>query len=70
MLGRQDGRDVILSGRITKVHFLGSVIRISVEVAGQTVSLDTFNRPDMPPPSIGSTVEVSVSENDLLVLAA
>jgi putative spermidine/putrescine transport system ATP-binding protein len=68
-LGRQEGRNVALSGRIAEVHFLGSVIRIRVDVAGQSVSLDTFNRPDAPPPVVGSTAEISVSENDLLVLS-
>lgn len=68
-LGRHEGRNVVLSGRIAEVHFLGSVIRIRVEVAGNTVSLDIFNRPDAPPPAVGSVVEISVSENDLLVLS-
>jgi putative spermidine/putrescine transport system ATP-binding protein len=68
-LGRQEGRNVVLSGRIAEVHFLGSVIRIRVDVAGQSVSLDTFNRPDAPPPVVGSAVEISVSENDLLILS-
>jgi putative spermidine/putrescine transport system ATP-binding protein len=66
--GRREGRDVVLSGTVAEVHFLGSVIRMRVEVAGQSVSLDTFNRPDAPPPAIGSAVEISVSERDLLVL--
>jgi putative spermidine/putrescine transport system ATP-binding protein len=52
------------------VHFLGSVIRIRVMVAGQAVLLDTFNQPDTPPPEVGSEIEISVCENDLLVLAA
>ncbi len=69
-LGRRRECDVVLSGRIVEVHFLGSVIRIRVMVADQIVSLDTFNQPDMPPPAIGSDVEISVSERDLLVLAA
>jgi putative spermidine/putrescine transport system ATP-binding protein len=69
-LGRQDGRGVVLPGRIVDVHFLGSVIRIRVMVAGQAVLLDTFNQPDTPPPVIGTEIEISVCENDLLVLAA
>jgi putative spermidine/putrescine transport system ATP-binding protein len=69
-LGRQEGRDVVLSGRIAEVHFLGSVIRIRVNVGDHVVSLDTFNRPDAPPPAVGSTAEISLSEQDLLVLAA
>jgi putative spermidine/putrescine transport system ATP-binding protein len=69
-LGRRSGHGVVLSGRIAEVHFLGSVIRIRVNVGDQTVSLDTFNRPDAPPPAVGEAIEVSVSERDLLVLAA
>jgi putative spermidine/putrescine transport system ATP-binding protein len=69
-LGRQEGRGVVLAGRIAEVHFLGSVIRVRVTVGEHLVSLDTFNRPDAPPPEVGSPVEISVSERDLLVLAA
>ncbi|MNY74853.1 TOBE domain protein [compost metagenome] len=69
-LGRTEGNDVVLSGRIAEVHFLGSVIRIRVTVGGQNLSLDTFNRPDRPPPAVGAPVEVSISDRDLLVLAA
>ncbi len=69
-LGRSEGRDVVLSGRIAEVHFLGSVIRIRVAVGGQILSLDTFNQPDRPPPAVGAAVEVSIAHRDLLVLAA
>ncbi|MET2828914.1 TOBE domain-containing protein [Mesorhizobium shangrilense] len=69
-LGRRDGHGVVLAGRIAGVHFLGSVIRVRVSVGEHVVSLDTFNRPDAPPPEVGSPVEISVSERDLLVLAA
>ncbi|MGN6580441.1 MAG: ABC transporter ATP-binding protein [Bordetella sp.] len=69
-LGRREGREVVFPGRIIDVHFLGSVIRIRVMVAGQVVLLDTFNQPDTPPPVVNSEVEISVCENDLLVLAA
>ncbi len=68
-LGRREGHGIVLSGRIADVNFLGSVIRIRVNVGGSLVSLDTFNRPDLPPPAVGSTAEISVSERDLLVLA-
>ncbi|OOG69197.1 Spermidine/putrescine import ATP-binding protein PotA [Ensifer sp. M14] len=69
-LGRTEGHDVVFSGRIAEVHFLGSVIRIRVAIGGQVISLDTFNQPDRPPPDIGAPVEVSISDRDLLVLAA
>ena len=69
-LGRREGHGIVLAGRIAEVHFLGSVIRVRVAVGEHVVSLDTFNRPDAPPPEVGSPVEISVSERDLLVLAA
>ncbi|MFB9794451.1 ABC transporter ATP-binding protein [Shinella granuli] len=69
-LGRAEGHDIVLPGRIAEVHFLGAVIRIRVMVGGQLLSLDTFNRPGRPPPAVGAPVEVSLSDRDLLVLAA
>ncbi|MGD9479318.1 ABC transporter ATP-binding protein [Shinella sp. G-2] len=69
-LGRAEGHDVVLAGRIAEVHFLGSVIRIRVMVGDQSLSLDTFNQPDRPPPAVGAAVEVSICDRDLLVLAA
>ncbi|MEO9167865.1 MAG: ABC transporter ATP-binding protein [Aestuariivirga sp.] len=68
-LGRKPGREIVLKGRITEVHFFGSVIRIRIDIGGNIVSLDTFNTPDTPPPAIGSVAEISVAERDLLVLA-
>ncbi|MFP5480301.1 MAG: ABC transporter ATP-binding protein, partial [Alphaproteobacteria bacterium] len=51
-LGRAEGREVVLPARIEEVHFLGSVIRVRANVAGTVVALDTFNRPDQPPPPL------------------
>ena len=67
-LGRGEGREVVLPATIEEVHFLGSVIRLRANVAGTRVSLDTFNRADMPPPAIGSAVEISLSARDAIVL--
>ncbi|TMV91838.1 ABC transporter ATP-binding protein [Thioclava sp. BHET1] len=67
-LGRKPGRDTILKGRLAEVHFLGSTIRMRVDVDGTLISLDTFNTPDTPPPRIGDAVELSLAERDLLVL--
>ncbi|PWR18311.1 ABC transporter ATP-binding protein [Zavarzinia compransoris] len=69
-LGRREGSDIILSGHVAEMNFLGSVIRIRVSIAGQFVSLDTFNQPDCPPPAVGTPVEVSLSGRDLLVMTA
>ncbi len=69
-LGRQPGADIVLPAVIREVHFLGSVIRLTTEAGGTRVALDTFNRPDTPPPEIGETVELSLSSGDLIRLGA
>jgi len=68
-LGADPSRDVALTGRIDQVHFLGSVIRVMADVGGQRVSLDTFNRPDAPPPLVGDRVDLAASGRDFIVLA-
>ncbi|ESY88494.1 MULTISPECIES: ABC transporter ATP-binding protein [Mesorhizobium] len=67
-LGRQPGRDSSLTGEISEVHFLGSVIRVRVGIGGNTVSLDTFNNSATPPPAVGEKAEISFSSSDMLVL--
>jgi putative spermidine/putrescine transport system ATP-binding protein len=67
-LGRLPDAEALLTARVTDVHFMGSVIRLKAEMAGAAVSLDTFNRPDTPPPVVGSEVEVSLSGRDFIVL--
>ena len=67
-LGRGPGREVILPATVREVHFMGSVIRIKAEAAGTTVSLDTFNRPDTPPPAVGQATEISLSAQDFILL--
>jgi putative spermidine/putrescine transport system ATP-binding protein len=67
-LGRQAGRDATLGGEISEVSFLGSVIRVRVGLGKEAVSLDTFNSPASPPPTVGEKAEISVSPEDVLVL--
>ena len=69
-LGREDGREVVLPATIEAVHFLGSVIRVNARAAGTMVALDTFNRPDQPPPPLGSTAEISFAARDVILLPA
>ncbi len=69
-LGRAEGRDTVLPGTITDVHFMGSVIRVTADVAGMRVALDTFNRADTPPPPVGAVVDLSVAARDFVVLGA
>jgi putative spermidine/putrescine transport system ATP-binding protein len=44
------------------------VIRVRTRVAETVVALDTFNRPDQPPPPIGSAAEISFAARDLILL--
>jgi putative spermidine/putrescine transport system ATP-binding protein len=67
-LGRADGREVVLPATIEEVHFLGSVIRVRVRVGDTVVALDTFNRPDQPPPPVGSATEISFAASDVILL--
>ncbi len=67
-LGRCDTHEATLPARIEDVHFMGSIIRLRVMMAGVSVSLDTFNRPDMPTPLPGSMIEVSLSGKQAIVL--
>ncbi len=69
-LGRVDGRETVLTGQISQVNFMGSIIRVTAMVGGTAVTLDTFNRPDTPPPPVGSNVDISVAARDFIVLEA
>lgn len=62
------GREVVLPATIDQVHFLGSVIRVRARVAGTVVALDRFNRPDQPPPPVGSATEISFAASDVILL--
>jgi putative spermidine/putrescine transport system ATP-binding protein len=69
-LGRASGREIVLPATAHSVEFMGSVIRVRAEAAGQTFLLDTFNRPDTPPPQPGEPVEISFSGRDVIVIGA
>jgi putative spermidine/putrescine transport system ATP-binding protein len=57
-----------LQGTIRSVDFLGSVIRIRVEVGNKLLSLDTFNRPSRELPAEGQAVAVAFGPDEVLVL--
>ena len=69
-LGRAEGADVVLHGKVRDVSFLGSVMRVRVGLDRQVVSLDMFNRTGVRPPAIGDAVEVGFAGADVLVMAA
>lgn len=60
--------DVTLKGTIADVSFLGSVVRLRVDLNGTLVSIDTFNN-QAAPPQRGETVDIHLASRDLLVLS-
>lgn len=63
-------RDVSLSGKVSEVAFLGSVIRLKVDLGGDLVSVDTFNDQRTPPPAMGTPVQLGIARSDILLLGA
>jgi len=60
--------DTALVGAVTSSHFLGSVIRTRLDVAGTVISFDTFNDPNTKPPAVGDHVTLRFAANDLLII--
>ena len=67
-LGKPNGQDIVLNGKVTEVSFLGSVIRLRVDLGHSSLSLDTFNDQHTPPPVLDQQVQVSMSSSDILIL--
>jgi len=68
-LANGHARDILLDGTVSAVNFLGSVIRLKVELGdGNAIELDTFNDKRMPPPAHDEKVKVTLSGSDVLVL--
>jgi putative spermidine/putrescine transport system ATP-binding protein len=67
-LGKPNGQDITLSGKVTEVAFLGSVIRLRVDLGANSVSLDTFNDQRTRPPALDEQVTVSIASSDILIL--
>ena len=67
-LGTTSGDRNAVPGTIEDVSFLGAVVRIRVRLAGQTVSLDAFNQPNVTLPRPGDTATLTFAREDLLVL--
>jgi putative spermidine/putrescine transport system ATP-binding protein len=74
-LGSEGGQNV-LTGKVADVSFLGSIVRIRVDLAngasgpGSTVILDEFNEPTLKLPELGETATVSFPQDGPLVLDA
>jgi putative spermidine/putrescine transport system ATP-binding protein len=67
-LGEVNGQRLRLPGKVAEVSFLGSVIRVRVQVDEHILSLDTFNNPASAPPSPGEETWISFAPEDVLVI--
>lgn len=69
-IGPSVDKDVTLEGKVAEVEFLGSVVRVHVDLGDGAVCLDTFNDQRTPPPAIGARVSLGIAGEDILVLEA
>jgi putative spermidine/putrescine transport system ATP-binding protein len=75
-LGLGPGNCNLLTGKVTDISFLGSIVRIRVGIGGDgngpasTVILDEFNEPTLKLPQIGETVTINFPIEGPLVLDA
>jgi putative spermidine/putrescine transport system ATP-binding protein len=63
----RNGDDTAIPATVIDVNFLGAVVRLTVDLAGTPVHIDTFNN-RAAPPSRGETVTVHLASRDLLAL--
>ena len=61
--------DVTLTGTVSEIGFLGSVLRLKVNVQGSLLSIDTFNANAIPP-ARGETVTLHLANRDILALGS
>jgi putative spermidine/putrescine transport system ATP-binding protein len=66
-LGPRKGHDLSLKGRVGEVAFLGSVVRVRVDVGPNRVKLDMFNDTGNRPPVVGDEAEITFSATNVMV---
>ena len=67
-LGADPAHDVTLTGTVSDVTFLGSVIRVRIALGSNQISLDIFNDQRSTPPRRGDPITISLDSRDLLLL--
>jgi len=64
----EDKKTNIMDCKIENITFLGSVVRIQIDIAGAKFNMDTFNRPSLELPKIGDQRQITCSRQAVLVL--
>ena len=66
---KSQGRDLAFQGTVTHVNFMGSVVRIRLDVAGEPIVFDIFNNLHLSPPVLGQKLSAHFDAKDILQLA-
>jgi putative spermidine/putrescine transport system ATP-binding protein len=66
-LVRRGGGEPRLKATVEQVSFLGSVVRVKVRLATQTLSLDSFNTAALRPAERGERIEIGFAARDVLL---
>lgn len=61
-------KENLLEGTVINITFLGSVVRIQMQIGNSTFNMDTFNRPSLELPKIGEKCQVTCSAKAVLIL--
>jgi len=61
-------KENVVEGKVENVTFLGSVVRIQMQIGKEKFNMDTFNRPSLELPKIGENFQVTCSRKAVLVL--
>ena len=61
-------KENILDAKVENITFLGSVVRVQLEIGDAKFNMDTFNRPSLELPKIGDKIQVTCSHKAVLVL--
>jgi putative spermidine/putrescine transport system ATP-binding protein len=66
-LGQKQGNDQSLKGRVGEVAFLGSVIRVRVDLGVEQIKLDMFNDTSVVPPKVGEDALITFAAANVMV---
>ena len=65
----QEMKANVLEGTIENITFLGSIVRIQVQIGSVLLYMDTFNNPHLELPNIDDKTQVTCSKEAILVLS-
>lgn len=65
----EGGKENVMDCTVENITFLGSVVRIRIQIGGVNFNMDTFNRPSLELPEVGDQVRVTCSKKAVLVLS-